>query len=227
MFPVPRAQLKTVSYRNQSLQDILGTCTVGISVLSVQQTFEDVHNTRLVVLIDHGKFYPGEYRFERRVQFYNRLKLEDILPKDFEPFDSVEESIHYLNMTGYDFNNDDLELINGKLEAVRTSLGYYSDRENDDALMWDGNSDKNMWSYFELDYMWIRSAQFPDDEMMVGDRVTERQFKAGFIEVMKSIREKLDRSTLGTPNGIATLDDNGKITLDQVPITVYFNEPNW
>ena len=227
MFPVPRAQLKTVSYRNQSLQDILGTCTVGISVQSVQRTFEDVHNTRLVVLIDHGKFYPGTYRFEQRVQFYNRLKLEDILPKDFSPFDTVEENIHYLNMNGYDFNNDDLELMNGKLEAVRTSLGYYSDREGDDTLMWNADADVQMWSYFELDYMWIRSAQFPDEEMMVGDQVTERQFKAGFVEIMKSIQEKLDRSKLGAPAGIATLDQNGQINLDQVPITVYFSEPKW
>ena len=53
----------------------------------------------------------------------------------------MEDTVHELNVFHkHDFNNDDLEIINGKLEAKRTSLGYYSNRIGDDPnLMWDAD----------------------------------------------------------------------------------------
>ena len=144
MLPQPRPRLKNVPYKNQSLQDILLTCLVGVEVLDIKRVAGDKYNTRLVITIDKGKLHPPEDRFEKRVQFYNRLKLEKILPLNYKPLATVEDTVHELNVFHkHDFNNDDLEIINGKLEAKRTSLGYYSNRIGDDPnLTWDANDSK-------------------------------------------------------------------------------------
>lgn len=229
MYPVPRAKLKNVSYRNQSLQDILKTCTIGMKVLSVQRTRDGNHNTRLTILVDNGKFHPEKFRYERRVQFYDRLKLEEILPLNYVPKPTSEETIYDLNVFhGYDFNEDDIEIVDGQIRAVSSSLGYYSegsDTEND--LMWSKDSQINMWSYVDIDYMWRPSFNFPSEESMVGDTVTEKEFKDGFVGMMRAITRKIDSSLMGEPFGVATLDKDGKISIEQVPITVVFNKPNW
>lgn len=229
MYPVPRAKLKNVSYRNQSLQDILATCTIGMKVLSVQRTRDGDHNTRLTILVYHGKFHPEKYRYERRVQFYDRLKLEEILPQNYVAKPTTEETIFDLNVFhGYDFTEDDIEVIDGKITAVSSSLGYYSeggDTEND--LMWSSNADINMWSFVDIDYMWKPAFEFPSEDSMVGDTVTEKEFKDGFVEMMRAITRKIDSSQMGQPFGVAVLDKDGKISIDHVPITVQFNKPNW
>ena len=229
MLPQPRPRLKNVPYKNQSLQDILLTCAVGVEVLDIKRVAGDKYNTRLVIIIDKGKLHPPEDRFEKRVQFYNRLKLEKILPLNYKPLATVEDTVHELNVFHkHDFNNDDLEIINGKLEAKRTSLGYYSNRIGDDLnLMWDANDSKVLWSPYETDFMWAKSDQFPSNEAMVGDAVTEREFKQGFVAMMKAIIDKVDKNQLGKPEGVATLDSNGKVRAEQIPTTIYFNEPNW
>lgn len=141
MLPQPRPRLKNVPYKNQSLQDILSTCAGAVEVLDIKRVAGDKYNTRLVITIDKGKLHPPEDRFETRVQFYNRLKLEKILPLNYKPLATVEDTVHELNVFHkHDFNNDDLEIINGKLEAKRTSLGYYSNRIGDDPnVMWDAD----------------------------------------------------------------------------------------
>ena len=229
MYPVPRAKLKNVSYRNQSLQDILKTCTIGMKVLSVQRTRGGEHNTRLTMLVDHGKFHPEKNRYERRVHFYNRLKLEEILPRNYVPKTTVEDTVYDLNVFhGYDFTTDDLDIVDGKVKAVSSSLGYYSeggDTEND--LMWSKDATINMWSFVEIDYMWKPALIFPSEDSMVGDTVTEQEFKDGFVSMMRAINQKIDSSQKGMPFGVAVLDADGKIRIDQVPITVHFNKPNW
>ena len=229
MLPLPRVRLKNVPYKNQSLQDILPTCAIGAEIVQLQRMRSGKHNTRLVIIVDKGKFFPGIKRFDRRVQFYDRLKLESILPPYYELKSTIEETIHDLNVYHrHDFNLDDLEIINGKLEAKKTSLGYYSNRYNDDeGIFWDESADTQMWSPYTSDFMWSLSGQFPENEEMVGDNVTERQFKQGLVYIMNSVRNKVDSDLLGSPNGIATLDETGKISIDQVPICIYFNEPNW
>ena len=229
MLPLPRVRLKNVPYKNQSLQDILPTCSIGAEVVQLQRMRSGKHNTRLVIIVDKGKFFPGIKRFERRVQFYDRLKLESILPPNYELKATLEDTIHDLNVYHrHDFNLDDLEIIDGKLEAKKTSLGYYSNRYKDDeGIFWDETNSVQMWSPYTSDFMWSLSGQFPENEEMVGDNVTERQFKQGLVDIMNSVRNKVDSDLLGSPNGIATLDETGQINIDQVPISIYFNEPNW
>lgn len=229
MFPIPRDKLQNVSYRNQSLQDILKTCTIGIQVLSVQRTRGGEHNTRLTILVDHGPLHPGTFRYEKRVHFYNRLKLEDILPFNYKPKPTIEETIFDLNVFhGYDFNADDLEFVDGQLRAVPTSLGYYSEGSGtDNDLMWSSDDSVAMWSFVDIDYMWQPSLSFPTEMSMVGDSVTEKEFKEGFVNIMRSVEQKIDRSQMGVPYGVAVLDKNGKISIEHVPITVQFNTPNW
>lgn len=84
-----------------------------------------------------------------------------------------------------------------------------------------------MWSYVDIDYMWRPSFNFPSEESMVGDTVTEKEFKDGFVGMMRAITRKIDSSLMGEPFGVATLDKDGKISIEQVPITVVFNKPNW
>ena len=36
-------------------------------------------------------------------------------------------------------------------------------------------------------------------------------------EIYKAIKNEINKSDLGVPNGIATLDENGKITSSQIP----------
>lgn len=229
MLPLPRVRLKNVPYKNQSLQDILPTCAIGAEVVQVQRMRYGKHNTRLVIIVDKGKFFPRADRFDRRVQFYDRLKLENILPSNYVLKATLEDTIHDLNVYHrHDFNEDDLEIINGKLEAKKTSLGYYSNRYNDDeGIFWDEDADIQMWSIYESDFMWAISNQFPENEEMVGDKVTERQFKQGLVDIMNSVKNKVDSDLLGSPNGIATLNEAGQIDIEQVPISIYFNEPNW
>ena len=55
----------------------------------------------------------------------------------------------------------------------------------------------------------------------------EKEFKEGFVNIMRSVKQKIDRSQMGVPYGVAVLDENGKISIEHVPITVQFNTPNW
>lgn len=47
MKPAPRVKLRSVSSKNQPLQDILSTCTLIDEVISVESIINAVHNTKL------------------------------------------------------------------------------------------------------------------------------------------------------------------------------------
>lgn len=116
MLPILRTKLNGVSARNKSLQDILQTSKQGERVLSVEQYQSGQHNTKITLEM------PDK---EKRVHFYNRLDLANILPEDLELKSTLAETINALNLAGYDFTSDDLELVDGVLRAKATSLGYY------------------------------------------------------------------------------------------------------
>ena len=114
MLPLLRTKLNGVSARNKSLQDILQTSKQGERVLSVEQYQSGQHNTKITLEM------PDK---EKRVHFYNRLDLAIILPENLELKSTLTETINALNLAGYDFTSDDLELVDGTLRAKATSLG--------------------------------------------------------------------------------------------------------
>lgn len=126
MLPSLRKKLKGVSSRNQSLQDILRTLTDATEIVSIKSHSGGIHNTSIVLKVDLGEQFSENVRYETRVHFYNRIPLEDILIGLDYTGNSIAAIIQKLNLQGCDFNEDDLELINGNLRAKDISLGYYN-----------------------------------------------------------------------------------------------------
>lgn len=83
-----RNKLKSISYRNQSLQDILKSCSKGDQVMSVSPVSNGIHNTKLILKLKTG---------EKRVHFYNRLDIKNIIPQDLDLPYILPEVIFALN----------------------------------------------------------------------------------------------------------------------------------
>lgn len=130
MLPTLRRRLKTISFRNKSLQDILLLSRKAIEFVSVDAHVGGVHNTKLVVKIDLGEDFDLKDRFIDRVQFYNRLDLKDIMTDVVLQSKSLLDVINELNLKGFDFTEDDLELVDRILTAKPTSLGYVGALDN-------------------------------------------------------------------------------------------------
>ena len=110
-----RNKLKTASFRNQSLQDILKSCSVAIELISVEPYAGGIHNTKLMVELPDGK---------HRVHFYSRLNLATLLEGVEFTSTAIGDIISELNLLGFDFTEDDLEIIDNSVTAKITSLGY-------------------------------------------------------------------------------------------------------
>lgn len=121
MLATLRKKLKGVSIRNRSLQDILLTCSRARRVISVESHPTGIHNTKLIVELPDGK---------RRVHFYSRLNLATLLEGVELTSTVIGDVISELNLKGFDFTEDDLELVDRILTAKPTSLGYVGALDN-------------------------------------------------------------------------------------------------
>lgn len=115
MLPLLRKKLKSVSSRNQSLQDILETCNRARRVISVEYHPTGIHNSKLIIELPDGR---------HRVHFYSRLNLATLLEGVELTSTAIGDVISELNLLGYDFTEDDLEIVDRILTAKPTSLGY-------------------------------------------------------------------------------------------------------
>lgn len=117
MLPALRKKLKNVSSKSQSLQDILNSCNKGDQVMSVSPVSDGIHNTKLILKLKTG---------EKRVHFYNRLDLKDVLPSGLLlPIENVSETLDILNVQQQgDFEREDLIFNEFEIEAHPNSLGY-------------------------------------------------------------------------------------------------------
>ena len=115
MLPRLRTKLKNVSSKNRSLQDILGSSSDTRAVKSIEPHDGGIHNAKLILESSNGI---------QRVQFYNRLDLAVILNGIEIEATTIEDIIDELNVRGFDFTEDDLEIVEGILRAKETSLGY-------------------------------------------------------------------------------------------------------
>ncbi len=113
-----RKKLRTISSKNQGLQDILQTCKEAKEVISVEKTTGGMHNTKAIFLMLDGK---------TRVHFYNRVLITKVVPEGFISSGIPELDIDILNSVhGCDFTEDDIEFVCGGYNAKPGSLGYYS-----------------------------------------------------------------------------------------------------
>ena len=134
LLPQLRRSLKNINSNNQSLQDIVKSCSKATEVLSVEPYNGKVHNTKITLQIDKGSNYPEQERYEERVHFYNRIDIKKVL--EGVPYllsNDIEELIQDLNRLGYDFTTDDIEIVGGSVRALPYSLGYYN-REIEDTI---------------------------------------------------------------------------------------------
>lgn len=148
--PIIRKEvLFSLAGKNISLTELRGSTYVGLRILSVEaleptpnrlrksrqildlvSTDEQTHNTRVIVEVDTWKISDerlrNNQRFVKRICFYNRLKLEDIVPPDLQiPILSLTSTLAFFKAKGYDFTEDDLYIEDAKIYAKETSLGYY------------------------------------------------------------------------------------------------------
>lgn len=115
MLPLLRKKLKTISASNKPLQNIFKSCIEGEEVISVEKHTNGIHNTKVTLLLKNG---------EERVQFYNRLDLSEIMGGVTIEASNLAQVIDELNLKGFDFNEDDLEIIDNSITAKIASLGY-------------------------------------------------------------------------------------------------------
>lgn len=120
--PQLRRSLKNISSNNQSLQDILKSCSKATEVLSVEPYNGKVHNTKITLLIDKGSNYPKQ----ERVHFYNRLDIAEVLENVEFGSNNTLDLIKELNSLGFDFTEDDIIYSSGQVLALGQSLGYYN-----------------------------------------------------------------------------------------------------
>ena len=127
LLPQLRRNLKNINSNNQSLQDIVKSCSKATEVLSVEPSNGKVHNTKITLQIDKGSNYPEQERYEKRVHLYNRLNIATVL--EGVPYllsNDIVQLIEDLNRLGYDFTTDDIEIVGGVVKALPQSLGYYN-----------------------------------------------------------------------------------------------------
>ena len=121
-----RKRLRNISYKNQSLQDVLKSSTDAMSLVSIEKYDGKVHNTKMVLKLDRGSSYKEQERYYERVCFYNRVNLATILPGDISiNLNPLQNAIDQLNVEyGCDFTEDDIYILNGQVAAKEDSIGY-------------------------------------------------------------------------------------------------------
>mgnify|MGYP000396711225 CR=1 FL=1 len=139
LLPQLRRSLKNINSNNQSLQDIVKSCSKATEVLSVEPYNGKVHNTKITLLVDKGSDYPEQERYEERVHFYNRVALNKAIPANaVYPKTTVEDAIEVLNLQyGCDFTEDDVEFVERCVLAIfetgdpvyLVGVNYYTTRK--------------------------------------------------------------------------------------------------
>lgn len=126
LLPQLRRNLKNTNSHNKSLQDIVKSCSKATEVLSVEPYNGKVHNTKITLQIDKGSNVPEQERYEKRIQFYNRLDIAEILENVEFGSNNTLDLIEELNSLGFDFTEDDIIYSSGQVLALDQSLGYYN-----------------------------------------------------------------------------------------------------
>lgn len=118
--PNLRHKIKTDRRKNKSLNDILSPTAVPSNVNNVTPVPYPVHNTNLVLDV-----ITPDGLSEKRTCLYKRLNIATLLQGVTIASTNLQDAIIELSGLGFDFTEDDIDLVNGAIVAKPDSLGYY------------------------------------------------------------------------------------------------------
>ena len=115
MLPSIRTRLNNPGNTSEAFRRLLNLTYPGVQVESITVVENGIHNTKLILALPDGV---------KRVVFYNRTDIATMLRSDMINGREINEIINNLKLKGFDFTEDDLEIVDDKLSAKPTSLGY-------------------------------------------------------------------------------------------------------
>lgn len=115
MLPSIRTRLNNPGKTSEAFRLLLNLTYPGVEIESITVVDNGIHNTKLILALPNGV---------ERVVFYNRTDIATMLRSDMISDREINEIINSLKLEGFDFTEDDLEIVDNKLSAKPTSLGY-------------------------------------------------------------------------------------------------------
>lgn len=115
MLPSIRTRLNNPGKTSEAFRLLLNLTYPGVEIESITVVDNGIHNTKLILALPNGV---------ERVVFYNRTDIATMLRSDMISDREINEIINSLKLEGFDFTEDDLEIVENKLSAKPTSLGY-------------------------------------------------------------------------------------------------------
>lgn len=115
MLPSIRTRLNNPGKTSEALRLLLNLTYPGVQIESITVVENGIHNTKLILVLPNGV---------ERVVFYNRTDIATMLRSEMIKDQEIDKIINNLKLEGFDFTEDDLEIVDDKLSAKPTSLGY-------------------------------------------------------------------------------------------------------
>ena len=115
MLPSIRTRLNNPGKVSEALRRLLNLTYPGVQIESITVVENGIHNTKLILALPNGV---------ERVVFYNRTDIATMLRSEMISSLEINEIINSLKLEGFDFTEDDLEIVENKLSAKPTSIGY-------------------------------------------------------------------------------------------------------
>ena len=115
MLPSIRTRLNNPGNTSEAFRRLLNLTYPGVQIESITVVENGIHNTKLILALPDSV---------KRVVFYNRTDIATMLRSDMINGREINEIINNLKLEGFDFTEDDLEIVDDELSAKPTSLGY-------------------------------------------------------------------------------------------------------
>ena len=115
MLPSIRTRLINPGNTSEAFRRMLNLTYPGVQIESITVVENGIHNTKLILALPDNV---------KRVVFYNRTDIATMLRSDMINGREINEIINNLKLEGFDFTEDDLEIVDDELSAKPTSLGY-------------------------------------------------------------------------------------------------------
>ncbi len=115
MLPSIKTRLNNPGNTSEAFRRLLSLTYPGVQIESITVVENGIHNTKLILVLPDSV---------KRVVFYNRTDIATMLRSDMINGREINEIINNLKLKGFDFTEDDLEIVDDELSAKPTSLGY-------------------------------------------------------------------------------------------------------
>ena len=115
MLPSIRTRLNNPGNTSEAFRRLLNLTYPGVQIESITVVENGIHNTKLILALPDSV---------KRVVFYNRTDIATMLRSDMINGREINGIINNLKLEGFDFTEDDLEIVDDELSAKPTSLGY-------------------------------------------------------------------------------------------------------